>query len=128
MIADPNCGLLILADADGLLACCQVLDLGSGMSYFGTFAVRPQRQGGGVGRRMMAAAEQCARTAFNARAMQMTVLVQQVELIAWYERLGYHPTGETRPFPADARFARPQRDGLLFIVLEKQLGPAPADS
>ena len=77
---------------------------------------------------MMAAAEQCARTALNARAMQMTVLVQQVELIAWYERLGYHPTGETRPFPADARFARPQRDGLLFIVLGKQLGPPPADS
>ena len=98
MIADPDCRLLVLADADGLLACCQVLDLGSGMSYFGTFAVRPERQGGGVGRRIMAAAEQCARTAFDARAMQMTVLVQQAELIAWYERLGYHPTGETRPF------------------------------
>jgi len=27
MIADPDCRLLVLADADGLLACCQVLDL-----------------------------------------------------------------------------------------------------
>jgi len=43
-------------------------------------------------------------------------------LIAWYERRGYAPTGETRPFPyGDQRFGEPLRDDLAFIVLEKNL-------
>jgi hypothetical protein len=54
----------------------------------------------------------------------MTVLAPQEALIAYYERRGFRRTGETRPFPADPRYARPLRDGLRFVVLEKSLPTA----
>jgi len=49
------------------------------------------------------------------------VLAQQDKLIAYYERRGFTRTGETRPFPADPRYARPRRDDLYFVVLVKDL-------
>jgi hypothetical protein len=62
---------------------------------------------------------------FGSDRLEITVLAQQELLIGWYERLGFRRTGETRPFPADERFARPLRDGLYFAVLEKPLEPWP---
>ena len=54
--------------------------------------------------------------------LEMTVIVQRDELIAWYERRGYRLTGERRPFPmTDPRFGLPKRDDLEFAVLEKRL-------
>jgi hypothetical protein len=70
----------------------------------------------------VAAAERTARDLFGATRMEMTVIVQRAELIAWYQRRGYRPTGETRPFPAtDPRFGLPRRNDLAFVVLEKAL-------
>ena len=57
-----------------------------------------------------------ARRRFSARRMEMTVIAVRTELIAWYARRGYAPTGETRPFPVD-----PPRPELDFVVLEKAL-------
>jgi hypothetical protein len=54
--------------------------------------------------------------------MQMSVLHQRDELIAWYGRRGYAPNGEEKPFPyGDARFGEPARADLKFVVLEKAL-------
>jgi len=114
--------LLLAGEQDGqLVACCQVRNQGAGLAYFGTFAVSPTAQGGGIGRQLMAEAERQAVTAFNARRLEMTVLAQQDKLIAYYERRGFARTGETRPFPADSRYARPRRDDLYFVVLVKDL-------
>ena len=42
-------------------------------------------------------------------------------LIAWYERRGYHRTGETEPYPyGDNRFGTPLREDLEFAILEKR--------
>lgn len=92
--------------------------------HFGAFAVAPTRQGGGVGRWLMAEAERAAIEAFGARTFEIAVLAQQTALITWYERRGFRATGERRPFPADARFARPRREGLEFVVMCKALGTA----
>lgn len=52
----------------------------------------------------------------------MTVIRQRSELIAFYARRGYVPSGATAPFPyGDARAGIPRRDDLEFIVLEKVL-------
>lgn len=110
-----------MGGAGSLTGCCRAEDRGDGLAYFGTFAVRPSAQGGGVGRRLMAEAGRLAVETFGSARMEITVLAQQEKLIAWYERRGYRRTGETRPFPADERFARPLRDGLHFVVLEKSL-------
>jgi hypothetical protein len=69
----------------------------------------------------MTEAEHQAITAFGATRLEMSVLAPQDKLIAYYERRGFRPTGQTRPFPADPTYARPLVDGLYFVVLEKHL-------
>jgi ribosomal protein S18 acetylase RimI-like enzyme len=81
-------------------------------------------QGRGLGRRLLAGAEQDARTRWDTCAIVMTVIAQRAELIAWYERRGYRATGETEAFPyGDLRFGEPQRPDLHFVVLRKRLTP-----
>jgi GNAT superfamily N-acetyltransferase len=94
---------------------------GAIVGYIGMVTVRPGLQAGGVGRRMLEAAEAQAR-AWGAERAQMTVVSIRDSLIAWYERRGYRLTGERRPFPYDdERFGRPRRPDLEFVVLEKPL-------
>jgi ribosomal protein S18 acetylase RimI-like enzyme len=121
MIGGPGSVLIVLDGGDGPTACCQLEDRGAGVAYFGTFAVSPAAQGGGIGRRLMAEAERLAVGRYAATSLEMTVLAQQDKLIAWYERLGFRRTGETRPFPADGKYARPLHDDLYFVVLAKPL-------
>lgn len=125
-VADERSALLLLHAADGrLLGCAQIGPVEGGVCHFGMFAVRPDRQAAGLGRRLLAAAEAAAARAFAARTMEMTVIAQRGELIGWYERRGYRRTGETRPFPyGDERFGRPRRGDLRFAVLRKDLPPA----
>ena len=122
MIAAPDEALL-LDEADGaLLGCVNLKHLPDGSAYLGLFTVDPERQGAGRGKALLAGAEAHAAQHFGASRMEMTVIAQRAELIAWYERRGYVRTGETRPFPLDdARFGLPQRRDLFFVVLQKQL-------
>jgi GNAT superfamily N-acetyltransferase len=111
-------------DGDGPVACCRIADRGDGLAYFGVFAVDPSRQGAGTGRQVVRWAELAAVELFDAQTLELEVLGQQQELRRWYERLGYAPTGETRPFPADPVFAVPMRDDLYLVVLSKRLSAA----
>ena len=111
-------GRLMLAEEEGeLVGCCRVDDTG----YIGMIAIAPARQASGVGRALLAEAERRIAAGGGTRA-RMTVIRQRTELIAWYERRGYHQTGETEPFPyGDERFGIPKVDDLEFVVLEKDL-------
>lgn len=52
----------------------------------------------------------------------MTVIEQRSELIAWYERRGFHRTGDYSPFPyGDERFGIPLRPDLRFEKLTKEI-------
>lgn len=108
--------------ASALWACCQLAVEGDGLGYFGLFAVRPDRQGAGIGKAVLAEAERRAVTEWQCTALRMLVIRQRADLIAWYERLGFARTGATSPFPyRDERFGRPRRQDLEFIELRKQL-------
>ncbi|MDQ6522983.1 GNAT family N-acetyltransferase [Nocardioides sp. LHD-245] len=116
--------VLVAVDAeDGrLTACCHVERRGE-RAYFGLFAVDPTRQGGGLGRQLMERAEQFAAATWGSTHLEMTVIRQRTDLIAYYVRRGYVDTGHRRPFPyGDERFGLPQRDDLEFTLLEKSLG------
>lgn len=122
MIEDPTYVILLAERDDALAGCVSVTDKGEGLAYLGMLSVDPVRQGGGLGRRLIGAAEAETRARFGADRMEMTVIAQRSELIAWYERCGYALTGEQRPFPAaDPRFGLPKRDDLVFVVLAKAL-------
>jgi len=121
-IADPDRTILIAFDADTAIGCVEVKRAGTGRSALGLLSVRPDRQAGGLGRRLVAAAEGHARAQDGTTQMEMTVIATRAELIAWYERQGYVRTGETRPFPMDdPRFGLP-RVPLSFVVLVRTIG------
>ena len=118
-IERPRSRVLIAERAGQWLACAHICEQDAG-GYFGMFSVRPDRQGGGLGRVVLGEAERIVRDEWNLPVMRMTVIVQREELIAWYGRRGYRRTGEYKPFPyGDERFGIPRRDDLRFEVLRK---------
>jgi ribosomal protein S18 acetylase RimI-like enzyme len=113
---------ILLAERDGALLACAHVAEEDGAGYFGMFSVDPARQGGGIGKQLLAEAERMASEEWSLRAMRMTVIDVRDELIAFYERRGYRRTGIFKPFPyGDARFGLPKRGDLRFEILEKSL-------
>ena len=126
---DPAQRMLWLRDGDEAIACVALTDKGQGLAYLGLLTVDPARQTSGLGRLILAAAEDRAANELRAIRIEMTVIAQRTELIAWYERRGYRLTGERRPFPhGNPRFGAPRRDHLEFVVLEKRLALSPPDA
>ncbi len=128
-IGAPDTTVLLALDAGDpdvpLLGCCEVRAPGDGPAHahFGMFAVSPQRQSRGVGSALLAAAERFASTA-GAAVLDLWVIDRRHELIAWYRRRGYTPTGRHHPFPyGDERFGIPRRTDLRFAVMSKPLVP-----
>lgn len=122
MLGDPCQLLLVFRDGDSLRACVSLTDKGDRIAYLGLLTVDPKRQASGLGRLILAAAEDQAAEHFGATRVEMSVIAQRAELIAWYERRGYVLTDERRPFPNDdPRFGLPRRSDLEFVVLEKAL-------
>ncbi|SCK57433.1 GNAT family N-acetyltransferase [Streptomyces sp. WMMB 322] len=119
--------IMLAAERAGeLVGCCQLERRGD-VAYFGMFAVRPGLQGAGLGKVVLAEAERMVVAEWRSREMQMTVIRQREDLIAWYERRGYTRTGKVSPFPyGDERFGIPQRDDLAFELLVKTLGGPPS--
>lgn len=115
-IADENARVL-LAEIEGRLAgTVTIRNLGNGRAYLGMLCVDPGLQAGGLGRALIADAEDAAAEEFGATVMEMTVIHARSELIAWYERRGYARTGETRAFPYG------ENHHLSMTVLERRLG------
>jgi ribosomal protein S18 acetylase RimI-like enzyme len=123
ILADPRQRILVAVDEGAIVGCVQISDKGHGTAYLGMLSVDPGRQAGGLGKLLIAAAEHDAQAWFGARRIEMTVIRQRPELIAYYERRGYARTGEERPFPLDdPRFGLPRTRDLTFIVLARDLG------
>lgn len=118
---------IIIAERGGLLLACAHVAEEDGAGYFGMFSVRPNLQGEGLGKALLAEAERVAGEDWGLPVMRMTVIDIRDELIAFYERRGYGRTGIKKPFPyGDERYGIPKRDDLRFEVLEKTLQGAHA--
>lgn len=115
IVDDPTQRLLV-AEQDGrIIGCVQITDRGGGLAYLGLLCVDPTLQAGGLGKQLLAAAEQCARDAFGAERMEMTVIDVRRRLIAFYDRRGYAASGAKRDFPI------PLDPPLFMDVLVKDL-------
>jgi GNAT superfamily N-acetyltransferase len=116
LIGEPGGVILTGWEAGGLVGCVYLKKEGEKL-YMGMLSVWPGRQGGGIGKRLMAAAVPYARI-HRCKVIRITVISVRNELIAWYERHGFGRTGELEPFHAGERFGA-VRQPLELAVLEK---------
>jgi GNAT superfamily N-acetyltransferase len=107
---------LLAEDTTGLTACVYV-QVREDRSYLGLLSVVPARQGTGLGRQLVAAAEEHARNA-ACHAMDLRIISPRAErLLPFYQHLGYSQTG-TAAFPAAVRAKLP----CHYILMAKPLG------
>lgn len=122
----PSTILLLRAGSDGPIVACVMMqrfrdDDERPLCHLAMLTVDPDCQGRGFGARLIAEVERRAQHE-GCAAVEMTVISLRSELIAFYRRRGYEPTGATKPFPhGDPRVGLPRRDDLRFVVLEKPL-------
>jgi ribosomal protein S18 acetylase RimI-like enzyme len=118
-------GSVILKFTEGNQVCgCVHLKQEGNKLYLGMLTVSPQLQNKGIGKILLAAAEDEARNR-NCIAVFMSVISIRTELINWYKKHGYVDTEKTKPFPEnDPRFGIPKVK-LEFIILEKEVLPSP---
>ena len=105
---------LVERDPAGAIAGCVYVERRGDRGYFGMLAVDPARQGGGVGRRLIASAEQYVRDG-GGTAMDIRVVNLRTELPPFYRRLGYVETGTEAA--SDPRELQP----FHFIRMSKPL-------
>lgn len=59
---------------------------------------------------------------WGAQYAQMAVINLRIKLIAFYQRLGYQPTWEVRPFPYQPEMWLAKVENMQLITLQKPLG------
>ncbi len=119
LIADPE-SRFVLAELDGVLRGCALIQKDGDDGYFGMFSIDPAAQARGLGKRLLAACEKAVTAEWRSRALAMVVINLREELIAWYERRGYSRTGKREPFPFDEAPGALRRDFDL-VELKKPL-------
>ena len=87
--------------------------------HVGMFVVQPGLQKQGIGKQLLAAAENAAKQRWAASKFSMMVITLRHELIAFYQRRGYRRTGIFKEFPVNPEIWRPKVEGLLLEKLEK---------
>ena len=119
MLALPQAVILLCQTVEGQLLGSFHAQAKGAVLYLSMLAVAPAGQGQGAGRFLLEAVEEYGRQ-HGCTISRMTVISVRAELIAYYERRGYHRTGATEPFPTDPCFGLP-RQPLELLVLEKAL-------
>jgi GNAT superfamily N-acetyltransferase len=92
-INDPKSYTLVAKTAENSVVGCASITFDGPSCIFGKFAVDPDQQAAGIGKILLAAAEQAAIEHFGVSTMTMTVIDGRTELEAFYERRGYARTG-----------------------------------
>ena len=109
-------GAFLLLERDGVAIGTVYVELRGDRGYIGMLSVDPQRQGGGYGRALMAAAEEyCRRN--GARHADLRIVNLREELPPFYRRLGYVESG-TEPFSEPAQATQP----CHFLLMTKAAG------
>lgn len=109
-------GMILIAEDGKELVGSVYIELRGDAAYFGLLAVSPDKQGKGLGRFLVEAAEDFAREE-GCSQMTMRIVDQRKELPAFYEKLGYRVTSE-EPFPEGFETLVPCR----MVNMAKALG------
>lgn len=120
LMLKPDALFLKYTNRTGQIEGCVFLEKRNGKLYLGMLSVSPASQAKGIGKKLMAAAEDHARGQGCSAVFMRVVSIRQ-ELIAWYERQGYDKTGEVQPFE-NSRFGTANVP-FVFLLMEKKINP-----
>lgn len=122
LIKQPNLFILVGLHHERLVStiCCEHLQENTRhQAKLGMIAVQPTLQNMGFGKQMIMAAEAHAIALWPIITFCMTVVTARDTLIAFYNRLGYLPTGVVKPFPYESDLWQVKVEGLQFAYFEK---------
>jgi GNAT superfamily N-acetyltransferase len=108
-------GKFLLAEDSAGLAGCVYIEPRGDRGYLGLLGVDPRRQRTGLGRKLMAAAEDFFRHA-GCLGVDLRIVSARTPLPAFYSHLGYVETG-TAPFPHDVQAKIP----CHYILMSKAI-------
>jgi len=109
-------GTFLLAENVEGLAGCVYIETRDTRSYLGLLSVQPARQGTGIGRQLVTAAENFARQS-GSRVMDLRVIsARREQLLPFYQRLGYAFVRD-EPFPSGLTTRAPSH----YILMSKPL-------
>jgi len=108
-------GKFLLAEEGQTLAACIYVELRGEHGYLGMLSVEPARQRMGLGRQLLAAAENYFREA-GCRFSDLMIVDVRTELLVLYRQWGYVETGTA---PYENRF--PTKMPVHFILMSKPL-------
>ncbi|PPD50941.1 MAG: hypothetical protein CTY16_00715 [Methylobacter sp.] len=118
LILASDSRILLAYRQDALLACVHLKKAGSDC-HIGMLAVEPSSQGAGVGKQLLAYAENYATSEWATATFVMAVLTARTELIAFYLRRGYQKTGKQMDYPLAAGVGTPRQQNLTLAILAK---------
>lgn len=127
-ISGADSDILMATDADDtLFASIIVYKRDPEMARLAMLAVDPARQCGGVGRQILAYAEDYSRRTWGIKKLGLNALCNREKLIQWYLRRGYQKTGEVTPFPRELARGLDLPEDLGFVEMEKDAIPHTAE-
>lgn len=120
-ITSPDSEMIMAFDDNGALAgTVGVFHRSDDLARLFYLAVDQTLHRGGLGRQVLEYAEGYCQRTWGVKKLGLDALTLRKELIAWYMRRGYVPTGEITPFPVDKLNGRALPEGLGFVEMEKE--------
>lgn len=108
------------AEAETLVGCVHLEKQGTDL-HLGMLTVSPNYQNKKIGKMLLSEAEAFA-DFWDCTHVAIEVITQRSELIAWYEKRGFVPTGEFKEFPMDnPKFGIPKVSELRFQIMKKKV-------
>lgn len=119
ILEDPKNTILKFTENDTIIGSVLLVEKGHQL-YLGMLTVSPELQNSGIGKKLLAEAENHAKS-LGLSSIIMTVISVREELIAWYKRHGYVDIGKREAFPESGIHITVSEEPLEFIYLEKGL-------
>jgi N-acetylglutamate synthase-like GNAT family acetyltransferase len=108
----------IVCHEQGKLIGCISIGYRDTIAEFGTFAIKPEMHGMGIGKQLLAYAESHAEN--RCQRFQVSVVTPNQTLIDFYVKRGYQPIGHKKLYPIDGNAGKPKAKDIDLTVLQKK--------
>ena len=113
---------IVVAELSGSVVGCVMFGRNRHYVDIGLLTVEPTLQDQQLGRKLLAQAESLGGALYQPNYFEMSVVHTRTELIAFYQRRGYHLTGQQKPYPVEQGVGTPKTSlnvPLHLVIMQK---------